>query len=235
MTTRGAAVTTESSNGELTPILEQRVHQRRAGARRSSDPPSGGQRHLSQTRISAAAAERRRVARDLHDGVQNELVALIVELRLAEEDRDTPPALAAKLSALGPRVEATLDAIREIAHGVHPPLLAASGFVEAIRVQAERASMTVRLEGTAPRVRYRDGKLAVRIEDDGGGFIRVPGREGLGLTNIHDRIAAVEGTVRITSTMGRGTVVALALPWPAEEAASPGDRIAFNQGRASHD
>jgi signal transduction histidine kinase len=66
------------------------------------------------------------------------------------------------------------------------------------------------------RLRYRDGKLAVRIEDDGGGFIRVRAREGAGLTNIRDRLVAVGGTVRISSTPGRGTVVAASVPWPAK-------------------
>lgn len=209
-------------------------------------------RWLSQARISAAARERRRVARDLHDGVQNELVALIVDLSVAEQDRETPPVLAARLSALRARAGATLDAIREIAQGVTPPILAAAGFVEAIRAQAERAPTTASLSGDAPRssdaaetaayfaclealqnvakhasraarvtlrVRHHDGHLAVRIEDDGGGFVRVPGREGLGLTNIRDRITAVGGAVSITSTLGRGTVVAVALPWPARQGA----------------
>jgi signal transduction histidine kinase len=248
-------VTLESDQAELTRGLEQLVDQRRGPSRTSghTDTPGAGQRRLSQARISAAAAERRRLARDLHDGVQNELVALIVELALAEDDRDTPPAVAAKLAALGARAEATLHAIREVAQGVHPPLLAAAGVVEAIRAQAERAPITVSLFGTAPRssddaeeavyfaclealqnvakhgcrearvtlrVRHRNGRLAVRIEDDGGGFVQVPAREGLGLTNIRDRIAAVGGTVRITSTLGRGTVVAVTLPWPAKQAAS---------------
>jgi signal transduction histidine kinase len=203
-------------------------------------------------RLSAAARERRRLARDLHDGVQNELVALIVELAAAEQDHDTPPALAAKLFTLGARAEATLAAIREIARGTTPSVLAASGFVEAISAQARRAAITVRLAGTAPRsseageeaayfvclealqnvakhatreaqatirVRHRNGRLTIRIEDDGGGFAQAPGRDGLGLTNIRDRIAAVSGTVSITSMPGRGTVVAAALPWPAKQAA----------------
>ena len=260
-------VTLESNKAELTRILEQLVDQRRGRARTPghTDTPDAVRRRLSQARISAAAAERRRLARDLHDGVQNELVSLIVELALAEEDRGTPPAVAAKLSALGARAQATLQAIREIAQGVNQPLLAAAGFVEAIRAQAERAPIGVSLLGTAPRssadaeeaayfaclealqnvakhagreasvtrrVRHRNGKLAVRIEDDGGGFVRVPGREGLGLTNIRDRIAAVGGTVRITSTLGRGTVVALALPWPAKQATSSTTAAASPSTRA---
>jgi signal transduction histidine kinase len=247
-------VATPESNGvQPARILEPRVDQ---PLERASDIGHVDARELarwvSQARISAAARERRRLARDLHDGVQNELVALIVDLAVAEQDRDTPPALAARLSALRTRAGATLDAIREIAQGVTPPILAAAGFVDAIRAQAERAPMTARLTGGAPRssdaaetavyfaclealqnvakhasraarvtlrVRHHDGHLAVHIEDDGGGFVRIPGREGLGLTNIRDRITAAGGAVSITSTLGRGTIVAVALPWPARQAA----------------
>lgn len=260
-------VTLESKDAELTGALEQPLDEPLELARATG--PIGLQgvgRRLSRARLSAAAGERRRLARDLHDGVQNELVALMVELAVVEQDRDTPPALAARLSALGGRAEAVLDAIREIAHGVHPPLLAAAGFVEAIRAQAQRTPRAVIVDGSAPRssdaaeqaayfaclealqnvakhagrqarvtiaVTHRDRKLAVRIEDDGGGFAQTPGREGLGLTNIRDRIAAVEGTVSITSTLGRGTVVAMTLPWPAEQACVDDRRhaITVNGGR----
>ncbi len=207
---------------------------------------------MSRERVSAASQERRRLVRDLHDGVQNELVSLIVGLSLAEDDPDTPPELAAKLSALGGRAQATLDAIREIAQGNRPPLLVAAGVTEALRAQAALAPMMVSLVGTAPRssaeaeetvyfaclealqnvakhaggsarvtlrLGYRDGTLAVRIEDNGSGFHSVRRHEGAGLTNIRDRVASVGGTVRITSTPGRGTVVALSFPWAARPAA----------------
>src|ERR1035438_2879111 len=108
------------------------------------------QRRLSRARLSGAAEERRRVARDLHDGVQNELASLLVGLSLAKEDLETPPALAVRLSELSARAQATLSGIREIAHGHPPPLLAQEGLIEAIRAQAELASMTVSLVGTAP-------------------------------------------------------------------------------------
>jgi signal transduction histidine kinase len=91
------------------------------------------------------------VARDLHDGVQNELVSLIVGLSLAEEDRDTSPELAATLSGLRARAQATLSSIREIARGICPPLLASAGVTEAIRAQAALARITVNVIGTAPR------------------------------------------------------------------------------------
>ena len=95
--------------------------------------------------------ERRRLERDLHDGVEDKIVALIGGLQLAERDRDTPPALAGTLSALGAHAEAALDSARELAHGMYPSSLAAFGVERALRAQAARASMNVRLEGTAPR------------------------------------------------------------------------------------
>jgi signal transduction histidine kinase len=255
MTTRGdPAVTPKPDEGEPTRRLEQLGVERQARSHAAGHadqqvirPPRGW-----RARISAADAQgRRRLARDMHDGVQNELLSLVIELRLAAQDRNTPPALARTLSALGARAQATLDSIRQIAHGLHPPLLADAGVVEALRAQATRAPMTVSLMGTAPRssedaeeavyfscvealqnvakhagraarvtlrVRHRDGSLGVRIEDDGDGFVAVRGSKGLGLTNIRDRIAAVGGTVKITSAPGRGSAVAIALPWPARQA-----------------
>jgi signal transduction histidine kinase len=52
--------------------------------------------------------ERRRLERDLHDGVQNELVALIVELALAQQDPETPPAFVETLAGLEARAQAAL-------------------------------------------------------------------------------------------------------------------------------
>jgi signal transduction histidine kinase len=236
------------------------VRARARDAKRARTPARGQtslrgveERRLSRARLAGAAQERRRVARDLHDGVQNELVSLILGLSLAEDDPNTPPELAASLSVLRTRAQSTLSGIREIAHGIRPPLLAAAGVIEALRAQAALASITVKLVGAAPRssdnaeeavyfaclealqnvakhahrsarvtvrLRYQGGKLAVRIEDDGGGFVQIRSQEGAGLTNIRDRVACVGGKARISSTPGRGTVVTVALPWPAKPAAT---------------
>ena len=95
--------------------------------------------------------ERRRLERDLHDGVQNEIVALIVKLQLAEEDRHTPPELAGTLSALGARAESAPDAVREVGHGIYPSALAAFGVERALRARAAPASIDVSVLGRAPR------------------------------------------------------------------------------------
>ena len=97
------------------------------------------------------ADERRRLERDLHDGVQNELVALIVMLALAQQDPEISPALIELLAGLEARAQAALDSVRNIARGIYPPLLADFGLAEALRAQTARAAVDVRLMGSAPR------------------------------------------------------------------------------------
>jgi len=99
----------------------------------------------------ATANDRRRLERDLHDGVQNELVALIVKLAHAQQDPETPPALAEMLAGMEARAQAALDSVRNIARGIYPPLLADFGLARALRAQARRATVDVRVMGGAPR------------------------------------------------------------------------------------
>jgi signal transduction histidine kinase len=99
----------------------------------------------------AAASERRRLERDLHDGVQSELVALIFELAAAQQNPETPPALAYTFAAIEGRAQAALDSVRTIARGIYPPVLADLGLGEALCAQAARAAVNMRLVGTVPR------------------------------------------------------------------------------------
>jgi signal transduction histidine kinase len=93
----------------------------------------------------------RRLERDLHDGVQNELVALIVKLALAQEHSQIPLAVAELLAELEARAQAALDSLRNIAHGIYPQVLADFGVEEALRAQAGRAALHVRVVGRASR------------------------------------------------------------------------------------
>ena len=117
-------------------ISAQPMHARRPARAPTADP---------------FADERRRLERDLHDGVQNELVALIVTLALAQEDPRTPPALVQTLAGLEARAQAALDSVRNIVRGIYPPALADFGLARALRAQAARSPIHVSLEGTAPR------------------------------------------------------------------------------------
>jgi signal transduction histidine kinase len=110
----------------------------------------------SRVRIVAAANQaRRRIERDLHDGAQQRLVSLALQLRTARSE--VPPALA-DLGAALERVEAGLgDAmgeLRDIARGIHPPILSDGGLRPALRALARRSpvpvSLTVGHEGRLP-------------------------------------------------------------------------------------
>lgn len=92
----------------------------------------------SRARILASAdRERSRIERDLHDGAQQRLVALRIQLELIEElVQSDPAAVRSKLQVLGEEVDATLDEIRALARGVYPSLLADRGLVEALRSAA---------------------------------------------------------------------------------------------------
>jgi signal transduction histidine kinase len=89
--------------------------------------------------------------RDLHDGVQNQLVLLIVALALAQREPDTPAALAEMLAGLEARAQDALDSVRDIARGIYPRLLADFGLGQALRALATHAPATVSVEGSARR------------------------------------------------------------------------------------
>ncbi len=107
--------------------------------------------HTPAATAVSMTAERRRLERDLHDGVQNELVVLIVKLALARQDPRTPPALADVLAGLEARAQAALDFVRDIAHGIYPPLLTSLGVTDALRAQAARAAIRVSVAGRVAR------------------------------------------------------------------------------------
>jgi signal transduction histidine kinase len=97
--------------------------------------------------VSAADAERRRIERDLHDGAQQQLVALCANLRLARELAGSQPAqVCGLLEQLGHDIEMALEGLRELAHGIYPPLLADRGLAEALSAVAARAPVHTRFE-----------------------------------------------------------------------------------------
>jgi signal transduction histidine kinase len=99
----------------------------------------------SRARIVASGdAERRRVERNLHDGAQQHLVAMAVNLRLARDIlADDPQAAGQMLDQLAGEVRSTIQELRELAHGIYPPLLADSGLGEALRAAGNRSPLAV--------------------------------------------------------------------------------------------
>ena len=157
-------------------------------------------RTSARARPGAAFAdvdERRRMERDLHDGVQTELVSLLVRLKLIEDDPDVPPALAGKLAALTDHAIAALDSMREIAHGIYPLDLFKFGLLTALRSMAARAPLSITLEGTAPRssedaeaaVYFAASQAIQNVAKHAGGAERVALRLRHESGTLHHRIA----------------------------------------------
>ena len=95
----------------------------------------------SRARIVAVGdAERRRVERDLHDGAQQQLVALQIEVALARELAPTDSEVAARLADVGYGLEDVLSELREFAHGAAPPLLRNLGLRAALASAAQRST-----------------------------------------------------------------------------------------------
>ena len=115
---------------------------------------------LSRARLaSGAERERRRIERDLHDGAQQRLVALRIELGLAEGVvRTDVEQGVARLRELAHDVDEALDELRALAHGVYPSLLADRGLPEALRSVAARCSIRVDL------VTHGVGRFSTEVE-----------------------------------------------------------------------
>ena len=94
----------------------------------------------SQRRIAmAAAAERRKIERDLHDSTQQKLVAVRIQLSLAHEQAEPNTVVRNRLTELGREVDEVLDELRAVAHGIYPQLLHAEGLPVALREAARRS------------------------------------------------------------------------------------------------
>ena len=97
--------------------------------------------------VTAQDGERRRLERNIHDGAQQQLVALQVRQRLVEQLIDRDPAKAKEMVvALQVDTGAALDDLRDLARGIYPPLLADKGLVAALEAQARKSPIPVRVD-----------------------------------------------------------------------------------------
>ena len=198
----------------------------------------------SRERIVAAGdAERRRLERNLHDGAQQRLVSVALQLRMIERQIRTDPAVAERLAvSAGEELSKSLEELRELARGIHPSVLN-HGLKAALGSLASRASVPTTLSFQTParlpeqvelaayfvacealanvakysrateasvRVSRRNGVAVIQITDDGVGG--ADETAGSGLQGLADRVAALDGTLRILSPPGEGTVVTAELP-----------------------
>jgi signal transduction histidine kinase len=131
-------------NARLTAELRARVEEVRDQARQLDE---------SRTRlVQAQVAERRRIERDIHDGVQQGIVSLIARAGLARAQLGANPAAEATLVALQADAERVLGDLRETIAGIHPAVLTDRGLVDAIEERAERLPLPVAIDAD-PAVR----------------------------------------------------------------------------------
>jgi signal transduction histidine kinase len=118
----------------------------------------------SRARIVAAAdTARRRIERDLHDGAQQRLVSLSMQLRGSTQTSPRPSAdaLATQMDLVAEGITGVIDELREIARGIHPAILAEGGLRPALQTLARRSAVPVRLDLDLDRRLPEQVELAV--------------------------------------------------------------------------
>jgi signal transduction histidine kinase len=196
----------------------------------------------SRARIVAAADEaRRRLERDLHDGVQQQLVSLALILRQAEAQARGTPAQQAVAEALAQLQEALAE-LRNLARGIHPAVLHERGLAAALQVLVARSPVPVEL--WAPRERVAPAAEAaiyftvaealtnvakhahatrarVQVDVQGGTLTAQVADDGVGgasvmatsgLGGLTDRLDALGGTLAVESPHGGGTIIRARVP-----------------------
>ena len=107
----------------------------------------------SRARIVAAGDEqRRRIERDLHDGAQQRLVALALELKSAQRAETTTPELERLLGDAADEVQIAVEELRDLAGGIHPGILTQGGLAVALDALAAGATVPVTVDARLERV-----------------------------------------------------------------------------------
>jgi signal transduction histidine kinase len=95
--------------------------------------------------VDAGQEERKRLERNLHDGAQQRLIALSLELSLLEEQLDGDPDASSRLALARREIAASLEELREVARGIHPAVVSGHGLEVALEQLVARASVPIRL------------------------------------------------------------------------------------------
>lgn len=196
--------------------------------------------------VTAQDAAARRLERNIHDGAQQQLVALAIKTGLADSLVGHDDAEAHQmLSQIQAEIKEALSDLRDLARGIYPPLLADLGLVAALQAQARKSALPAVVEGDGlgrypqeaetavyfcalealqnvakyarasraiVRLSAPNGALAFCVEDDGVGFDPNAKGHGSGIQGMSDRLAALGGELRVTSTPGAGTIVKGSVP-----------------------
>jgi signal transduction histidine kinase len=196
----------------------------------------------SRTRIVATAdATRRRIERNLHDGAQQRLVSLALNLRAAEATAS--PGTGEELARVAEGLDDVLQELREIARGLHPAILAESGLAPALKTLARRSAIPAQLdiqvgrrlpepvetaayytvaEALTNAAKHARATVAdIEVAESGGTLhvlVHDDGRggadfsHGSGLMGLKDRAEALGGRLHLHSPPGAGTTLDITLP-----------------------
>jgi signal transduction histidine kinase len=196
----------------------------------------------SRRRIVAAADEaRRRIERDLHDGIQQRLIALTFRARAMA--RKPPNELPGIVEELAEGLRDASEELREISRGIHPAILTEAGLGPALRALARRSSVAVDVavqldnrlsepveaaayyiasEALTNVAKHAHAKVVTLIAAEDHGVLMLEVRDdgvggveagaGSGIVGLTDRAEALGGTISVTSPPGGGTTLSVRLP-----------------------
>ncbi|MGZ4115665.1 MAG: histidine kinase, partial [Actinomycetota bacterium] len=111
--------------------------------------------------VEAQDQERRKIERNLHDGAQQQLVALSVQLGLVERVADDPERVRAMSEQIRSALADALDDLRDLARGIYPPLLADRGLAAALDAQARKAPVPTTVEADGVGRLPQDAEAAI--------------------------------------------------------------------------
>ena len=201
-------------------------------------------RESSRRIVAAQDGERHRLARDLHDGLQQQLVVLRMQVGMLEDGDEN-------VGRLGQQLDWVIEQLREVTHDLYPSILVDRGLTAALHSYVGRLPVSVRLtcepedfprlpvelesgayfllgEAVTNALKHSGastidlglavagGWLHVSVADDGQGFVVGDGRRRGGLLHMEDRVRSFGGTLDITSTPGAGTQVVASFPLRVE-------------------
>jgi signal transduction histidine kinase len=195
--------------------------------------------------VEASLAARRRLERDLHDGAQQQLVALSLDLQLMRNRVAGDGESRALVESSIEKLASALSELRELARGIHPAILTDRGLAAALAALVDRTPLPVQVELIEERVapaaeaaayfvaaealtnvvkyaqaeqvwvRVRREGDQVTVEIEDDGVGGATPASGSGLRGLEDRVSALDGRLFVDSPPGRGTRVVAHIPCAA--------------------
>ena len=218
-------------------FAEELLRKRDAEAARIAELQASRQRI-----VAAGDAERRRLERNLHDGAQQRLVAVALQLRLLQDRIGDDPAAVELLTTANDQLALSLAELRELARGIHPTVLE-RGLGVALNSLASRsavrttvsyepldrlpeaielaayfvvcealANVAKHAQATTVTVRVWRAGRVASVEIADDGIGGADDAAGSGLRGLADRVEALQGTLSVNSSPGGGTVITAELP-----------------------